>query len=67
MLSFPDWFTLQFGGVQRQIVDMMNLETSCAERARAIRGVVADAAQAPVGPQGRRGRRQRLHRDAHME
>jgi hypothetical protein len=46
---------------------MMNLETSCAEQARAIRGVVADAAQVPVGPHGRRGWRQRLHRDAHME
>ena len=67
MLSFPDWFTLQFGGVQRQIVDRLNLETSCAELARAIPGVVADAARAPVGPQGRRGWRQRLHRDAQME
>jgi hypothetical protein len=46
----PDWFTLQFGGVQRQIIDLKDLENSCGELARAIRGVVADAAQAPRGP-----------------
>jgi hypothetical protein len=49
-LAPPDWFTLQFGGVQRQIIDMKHLETSCAELARAIRGVVAESAQAPGGP-----------------
>jgi hypothetical protein len=40
----PDWFTLQFGGVQRQVVDLNRLESSCDELARAIRGNVSELA-----------------------
>jgi hypothetical protein len=44
-ITAPDWFTLQFGGVQQQVINLKDLEASCLDLARTVRGVVAEAGQ----------------------
>ena len=46
--KLPDWFELQFGGVQRQTVDMADVDGAVAKLASAIRAALAKARPATV-------------------